>query len=80
MRTSDEYEIVCQNIRYLRQTQGLSRTVMARKLHITIKTLDLLESGIFPDRIHVGFLFHVWQAFGISPPDLLSNNLSETKP
>ena len=80
MKTSDEFEIVCQIIRYLRQTQGLSRTAMARKLHITIRTLDLLESGIFPDRIHVGFLFHVWQAFGISPPALLSKTLSETKP
>ena len=43
MNKSVEYEIVCQNIRYLRQTQGLSRTAMARKLHITIKTLDFLE-------------------------------------
>ena len=57
MLKGDDYKNVCDNIRWLRQEYGLSRTAMAKKLHISIKTLDLLEAGIFPERIHIGFFF-----------------------
>ena len=42
MTQQKEYDIVCENIRHLRKAHSLSRTVMARRLHITGKTLDLL--------------------------------------
>ena len=42
MTQQEEYDIVCENIRHLRKAHSLSRTVMARRLHITGKTLDLL--------------------------------------
>ena len=79
MTTQDEYQNVCENIRFLRQTYGLSRTAMAHRLHITVKTLDSLEMGIFPERIHIGFLFHVHKAFGIQPKRLLMTRLAEGK-
>lgn len=77
MRTQDEYKIVCANIRYLRKQHGLSRTAMAQKLHITVKTLDFLESGIFPERINIGVFFYVQQAFGVPPQRLLTVLLEE---
>ena len=74
---SEEYKNVCVNIRYLRVKHGLSRSAMARKLHITRKTLDLLEAGVFPDRIRIDLLFLVQQAFGIQPKRLLTCRLGE---
>lgn len=77
MRTDNEYQIVCANIRYLRKQHSLSRTAMARKLHISVKTLDLLEGGIFPERINIGLFFYVQQVFGVSPKRLLTVSLEE---
>ena len=79
MTTQEQYSIVCENIRFLRQKHGLSRTAMAKRLHITLKNLDSLEADIFPERIHVGFFFHVHQAFGVPPRDLLIIRLSEQR-
>lgn len=70
--------IVCCNIRYLRAKHHLSRTVMARKLHITVKTLDSLEAGIVPDRCSAMILFHIYDAFGIRPSISTGIRLEET--
>lgn len=67
MSTSTEYSNICANIRYLRAREGLSRTAMARRLHITLKTLDTLESGVFPDRCGIGLLMHACAAFHSAP-------------
>ena len=72
MTTQDEYKNVCDNIRHLRMRHGLSRTAMARRLHVSLKTLDALESGNFLERVGVNFLFYVHDAFGISPKELLT--------
>ena len=77
MTTSEEYGIVCANIRYLRKQHGLSRTAMARKLHIAVKTLDLLEGGTFPERINISLFFYVQQAFDVPPKRLLTVLLEE---
>lgn len=77
MTTSEEYKIVCANIRYLRKQHGLSRTAMARMLHISVKTLDLLETGTFPERINIGLFFYVQQVFDVSPKRLLTVLLEE---
>ena len=77
MPQQNEYQCVCDNIRYLRRSAGLSRTGMARRLHITVKTLDLLESGVFPQRINIRFFFYVHQVFGIAPRKMLTACLSE---
>ena len=77
MTQKEEYENVCENIRYLRRVSGLSRTAMARRLHITVKTLDVLEAGTFPERINIRFFFQVSQTFGVPPRRLLSVRLEE---
>ena len=75
MTTQEQYRTVCANVRYLRKIHGLSRTAMAKKMHITLKTLDALESGVFPERIHVGFLQHLQESFGIGPYKMLTVRL-----
>lgn len=77
MTTQEQYRILCENIRFLRQKHGLSRTAMAQHLHITLKNLDLLEAGTFPARISIRFLFHTCQAFDIPIRELLTTHLSD---
>ena len=75
MTTQEQYINVCHNIRFLRQRAGLSQTAMAKKLHITRKNLQMLETGTFPQRISISFFFYVHQAFGIPPQELLLTRL-----
>ena len=77
MLKGNEYKNVCDNIRWLRRQRGLSRTATAKKLHIALKTLDLLESGVFPERINIGIFFYVHQVFGVSPNTLLTRRIGE---
>ena len=77
MTVEEQSQIVCHNIRVLRRKHGLSRTAMARRIHVTLKTLDSMEAGVIPDRIGILFLYHVMQAFGISPQNMLMVPLQE---
>ena len=76
-----DFHNLCANIRYLRATHGLSRTAMARKLGITIKTLDMLESESFPRRCTIRLLYNLQRNFGLSlsecfaPPALRLNGV-----
>ena len=51
MSTNEEIEVFCENIKYLRRKYGLSRTKMAKIMHISISWLDLIERGILPQRL-----------------------------
>ena len=77
MSSNDGFQNICSNIRYLRSSHGLSRTVMARKLGITIKSLDLLESGIMPRRCTVRLLYNIQKNFAVSPYDCLAIRLED---
>lgn len=77
MSLQKEFQNICHNIRWLRMHHGLSRSAMARKLHITVKSLDLLESDIIPERIRIDFLFRTYQAFGVSQEKLIMTRLPE---
>ena len=77
MTTEDEYQIVCHNIRILRKNYGLSRTAMAKRIHVSMKTLDCLEAGVFPDRIRIHFFYNVERAFGIPPKKMLTVRLQD---
>ena len=75
MNTEEHCRNICHNIRFLRRKYGLSRTAMARRIHVTIKTLDSMEAGVIPDRIGIYFLYYVQQAFDIAPQDLMMTRL-----
>jgi len=79
MSTKDDFQNICANIRYLRLSHGLSRTAMARKLGITIQTLDQLEAGIMPRRCTVRLLYNIQKNFAVSPYDCLSRCLEDVQ-
>lgn len=64
--------IFCQNIRRLREKHRLSKTAMARKLNIGIKSLNALESGIIPPRLGSNIILDIYENFGITPNRMFS--------
>ena len=71
MTTEEQCQNLGHNVRVLRKKYGLSRTAMARRLHVTIKTLDSIEAGVIPDRVGVLFLFYLQRDFHIPISTLL---------
>lgn len=69
MYSKMDFQNLCKNIRRLRSVHGLSRTAMSHKLGITIRTLDLLEAGICPQRCTIRLLYNIYINFGLSVMD-----------
>lgn len=65
MKTDSYLLAFCQNVRYLRKYHGLSRTAMARRIHISLRTLDSIESGVLPSKMDCQVLLHIQQEFHI---------------
>ena len=76
--TNNYKAIICSNIAYLRKVNGLSRTAMSKKLHITLKTLDLVEQGIFPRRLNFSIVYYAAEAFHTDPYHIMYTLLEET--
>lgn len=76
--TNNYKAIICSNIAYLRKVNGLSRTAMSKKLHITLKTLDLLEQGTFPHRTSFDIVYRIADAFQVCVHDVMYTRLEET--
>ncbi len=64
--------IFCENIKRLRQKEGLTKEKMSRILEITIEELELIEKGILPSSISVDILFIVFDNYKISPGKMLT--------
>lgn len=63
--------IFYENLRRLRQREGLSCEEMANRLNIKPKTLQALESDILPKSVDCMILAYIQKEFGISPRVIL---------
>ena len=63
------------NLVWLRKAHGLSQRDMAKRLGIGVSSLRKLERGTVPPRLNVGFLLSIAQQFGISPGEMLEQEL-----
>ena len=70
MNEKDDVQILCQNIKFLRQKHNLSKTQMSQILGVSIKTLNRLEDGFLPPRISCELIFRIQRQFGIQPRQL----------
>ena len=70
MNEKDDVQILCQNIKLLRQKHNLSKTQMSQILGVSIKTLNRLEDGFLPPRISCELIFRIQRQFGIQPRQL----------
>ena len=70
MENSKDIVIFCQNVKILRERNGLSRKEMAEIMGIGLKSLDKLEQNILPSRITVSAIKRLSQYFKIKPHEL----------
>lgn len=57
------------NVAALRKNNGLSKRRMAALLGVSVRTLNMLESGVFPPRLRVDVVFRIQKHFGIAMKD-----------
>ncbi len=70
----DKSEILfCENIKALRQKEQLSKTEMAGKLNISIRSLSMLEKGIIPPRLNPSVVIALLENFNICADDFLDS-------
>ncbi|MBQ8338309.1 MAG: helix-turn-helix domain-containing protein [Oscillospiraceae bacterium] len=70
-----ELGIFCENVKRLRQREGLSKKEMAKKLGIGVKSLTLIESGIVSKRLGANVLLNILNNFNIYPSDMFSRRI-----
>lgn len=63
------------NVLWLRKHNGLSKKEMAKKLNISIKTLNKIENGELPEKLSVEIVFDLYEHFGITPKTLFETPL-----
>lgn len=61
------------NIRFLRETNKLSKRKMAEILKISVKSLNKIEDGESMPDISVDVVFNIYDYFGILPKDQFSD-------
>ncbi len=77
MSKQEYMQNICANVRHLRKHHGLSRSAMAHKLGISLKTLDSLESGAVSKCCSVNLLYNICDVFGISFYQCVNTNLEK---
>ena len=70
MKEKNDVQILCQNIKFLRQKYKLSKNKMAQILGVSVKTLNCIENGNFPPRMSCEILLRIQHHFAISPRQL----------
>lgn len=62
-----EIKAFCKNVQFLRESNDLSYEDMAKILHISVKSLKLLEEGVLPRSIGVDVVWRISKNFGVTP-------------
>ena len=70
---NNEIQIMCTNIKKLRELNKLSQKEMARMLGIGIETLRSLENGIIPPRVSASLIIKISKLFNITPAYLFTD-------
>ena len=70
LKNDTQIVVFCQNIKKLREKNGLSEKEMAKILGIGAISLEKIEQGIIPYRTGVKLIFNISQHFGIEPHKL----------
>lgn len=68
---SDQEELLnfCHNVKAVRQNKNLSKAKMAKVMGIGIHGLNLIENGVFPERLGINAVVKFCFTFGISLKD-----------
>ena len=72
-------DIFLHNIVWLRKHYGLSKKEMAKRLGIGLWSLNKIEKGELPPRLHCDIIFAIFQNFGVPFADLFDQHLGQEK-
>ena len=75
-KIDEEIITFCQNIKILRERNGLSKKKMAEILGIGVKSLSNLEQGIMPPKMGTNIIFKISQHFKIKPCELFCSSVT----
>ena len=70
MTVQEEMTVFCNNVKRLREGQGLTRKEMAARLGVGVGTLTRLETGEIPPRLSVSVVCRISREFNIHPREL----------
>ena len=70
-------EFFCENLKYLRNINRLSKKEMAGRIKIGVKSLSKIEKGELPPRLMVDVLFELERSFGVEAYRFLLKNLGK---
>lgn len=70
MITDTEISIFCNNVKVLRERNGLSSEKMAEICGITLSSLMLIERGVLPSDLTIDIAIRLYRYFKISPENL----------
>ena len=60
-----ERKVFCNNVKKLREINKLSKKEMAKRLHISVRSLSMLEQGIIPPRMSLQVAIEISKEFGM---------------
>ena len=63
MKCQNELLIFCQNVKFVRQKEGLSKKKMAEMMGVGRYGLDLIERGIVPNHLTVNTILNFCFSF-----------------
>ena len=69
MSNQEELLNFCHNVKTVRRNMNLSKAKMAKVMGIGIHSLNLIENGVFPERLGINAVVKFCFTFGISLKD-----------
>jgi transcriptional regulator with XRE-family HTH domain len=71
-----QYELLvfCKNFKKLREKEKLSKRKMAKILGIGVSSITLIENGTVPKRLSFKVMLEIYNNFGITPQEMISEN------
>lgn len=69
---TDELAVFCENIRLLRERNGLTKKQMTEIMGIGMASLNKIEKGIVPEKLKVEALLYTANYFHYAPHELFS--------
>ncbi len=70
MKKDYDFSVFGDNLKAIRNKNGLSKKEMSKKLGIGTRSLSLIESGIAPPRLSSNILIKINREFGILPSEI----------
>ena len=74
MTVDRELQAFCKNISILRKNYKLSQKELSKILHISTRSVRLLERGIVPPKLDCAVLISIQTHFHIRPSEMLAEN------